>query len=185
MNKKGFILLVGVVIVIFLLFAGGDDTPKDSDRIIGDANLTAEKIKIAHVFMDGIHTFTGEINLPTPCHTLTHKVIIAESYPEQVAIVFERKSDVDVCAQIITPEPFTITFMASREATFKIVLDGEEISFEVIEAESAEDAEGGDSIVSDSEGKTDKESIIKEDGDETILDVTAEESGDNVSLETN
>ena len=138
MNKKGLIFLAGIVVVIFLLFIGGKDEPRDSDIIIDNTNLT-EKIKIAHVFADGMHTLTGEINLPTPCHTLQQEVFIAELYPEQVTIVFETNSEVDSCVQMITPEPFVVSFVASKEADFSITLNDKDIPFEVIEAQAPED----------------------------------------------
>lgn len=135
MNKKGLTLIVAIIAIIILFFTRGGEAPS---VITGDA-VSVGKIKVAHIFMDGIHTFTGEINLPTPCYTLAHKIIIAESYPEQVTAVFEMKSEVDSCVQMVMPEPFVVSFEASEEADFRITLNDKDIPFEIIEVHSPED----------------------------------------------
>ena len=138
MNKKGFVLLAAIVFIIILCLSGGDGAPEDLNGAINDTNFN-EKIKTAHVFANGMHTFTGEINLPTPCHVLTHKVIVAQSFPEKVTIAFEKRNEIGSCIQMITPEPFVVSFEASSEAIIKITLDGENLPFEVIEVEMPED----------------------------------------------
>ncbi len=135
MNKKGFILVVGIIAIIILLFTRRGEAPST----IIDDEVSIGKIKVAHIFMDGIHTFTGEINLPTPCHTLTHKIVIAESYPEQVTAVFEMKSETDTCVQMVMPEPFVVSFEASEEADFRITLNDKDVPFEVVEVQVPED----------------------------------------------
>ncbi len=138
MNKKGFILFGGIGLIIILFFVRIGGTPDNSNKIIGD-EVSIGKIRVAHVFADGMHTFTGEINLPTPCHILSHKIIIAESYPEQVTIAFDVKSEVDACVQMVTPELFVSSFEASEEADIMITINGENILFEVIEVQAPED----------------------------------------------
>ncbi len=135
MNKKGLALIAAIIAIIILFFVRGGETSKT----IIDDTVSVGKIKVAHIFMDGMHTFTGEINLPTPCHTLTHKVVIAESYPEQVTAVFEMKNETDACVQMVIPEPFVVSFEASEEADFRITLNGKDILFEVIEVQVPED----------------------------------------------
>ena len=159
MNKKGFILLGGIGVIIILLFVRAGGGQDNSNKIIND-EVSMGKIKVAHVFAGGMHTFTGEINLPTPCHILVHKIVIAESYPEQVTIAFDTKSEVDACVQMVTPEPFVASFEASEEADIRITLGGKDIPFEVIEGQLLEDeadspvGEGGeDNATSTTEGE--------------------------------
>ena len=162
MNKKGFVLVAGIIAIIVLLFTRGSET---SSVIVDDA-VSVGKIRVAHIFMDGMHTFTGEINLPTPCHALQHKVVIAESYPEQVTAVFEMKSEVDTCIQMIMPEPFVVSFEASKEADFRITLNDKNIPFEVMEVQSIVEANEEENAT------TTEEEIVTD----TIFDESIEEN---------
>ncbi|MCR4283913.1 MAG: hypothetical protein NUV64_01155 [Parcubacteria group bacterium] len=100
-----------------------------------------EKIITAkHQFKDGTHTIVGEIDMPTPCHLLDWDVIIAESFPEQVTINFNSIYESrDVCAQVVTPQRFKVTFEASENAVISATLDGKKIILNLIEALKGED----------------------------------------------
>jgi len=100
-----------------------------------------DKIIIAkHQFKDGAHTIVGEIDMPTPCHLLDWETIIAESFPEQVTINFKSVyNSADVCAQVVTPQRFKITFEASENAVISATLDGKKIILNLIEAPKDED----------------------------------------------
>lgn len=129
MNSKyvgiGLITIV-IIILLIVLIPGGkvndSDTPPLSDETEG---FVPEEIVAIHSFENGTHRLNGEVDLPTPCHTLVHEVMIAESFPEQVTINFETEVDDDiVCAQVITPAQFDITFEASEEATIRTRFNG-------------------------------------------------------------
>ncbi|MEX0934859.1 MAG: hypothetical protein WDZ70_00855 [Candidatus Paceibacterota bacterium] len=122
-NKYIGIGVVGIAIIILLiiLLSGGasdnTDTPPVSDDVEG---FVPQEIQAIHTFSAGTHTLRGEIDLPTPCHTLTHDVMIAESFPEQVTINFQTEvNDQVVCAQVITPSAFEISFEASEDASIR------------------------------------------------------------------
>ncbi|HEY4510832.1 MAG TPA: hypothetical protein VJG29_00485, partial [Candidatus Paceibacterota bacterium] len=51
----------------------GDDTSSSAGN--------AETLAVRHQFSDGLHTFEGEIVVPTPCHTLFSQVQVRESLP--------------------------------------------------------------------------------------------------------
>jgi len=130
MNKKGITLIIGLVVIVTLFFVrGADKTP----IVIEDESASIGKIKVVHTFVDGIHSFNGEINLPTPCHILQNKIEIKGSQPEQVTIAFETKSDVDTCVQMVISEPFLVSFEASKEAEVQITLNDKNVPFEIIE----------------------------------------------------
>jgi len=95
-----------------------------------------EKIITAkHQFKDGTHTIVGEIDMPTPCHLLDWDVMIAESFPEQVMIGFKSVyNSADVCAQVVTPQRFKVTFKASEKAVISATLDGKKIILNLIKA---------------------------------------------------
>ena len=159
MNSKG----VGLVVVLIALiglgiyFFGGvndfaqfdnvEEAPTD-DRSSVDTNDTVDEtvMLVAYTYVGNIHTYIGEINLPTPCHELDSEVIIAESFPEQVSINFTIASEVEMCAQVITPEPFVVSFEASKDASVAMTVNGEEMAFRVVSSDEAEEHVGGNTI---------------------------------------
>jgi len=99
---------------------------------------TEGSIKARHQFKDGVHTLVGEVLVPTPCHTLEAEVLIRESFPEQVTIVFSIVStEAELCAQVVTPAVFAESFEASEEALITATLDGEAVFLDLIQ--TAED----------------------------------------------
>ena len=85
---------------------------------------STEMLTITRAYSDGTHTITGEVMKPTPCHELTYDVMVAESYPEQVTIAFTTMSSAEMCAQVITAEPFTISLEVAEAASFVITVNG-------------------------------------------------------------
>jgi len=79
-------------------------------------------------FASGTHTLVGELALPTPCHELSWEVVVAESFPEQVTIAFSTTPGDGMCAQVLTPAPFTVTVAASADATFSALLNGDPVA---------------------------------------------------------
>lgn len=183
MNKKGFILIAGIIFIVILCLSGGDDIEQGPNSIIDNVNSVG-KIKVAHMFVDGTHMFTGEINLPTPCHTLEHKVIIAKSFPEQATIVFESESEVDSCVQMIMPEPFFVSFDASKEAVLKITFDGENVPFEIVDVEAPVPEEVTSGSMNGDDIKDDEEMSATSTGD-TLDDIEESAENENVSTENN
>lgn len=87
-------------------------------------------VSATRTFANSRHTVRGTIMTPTPCHALTHDVMIAESYPEQVTIQFSVNAPAGdmMCAQVIDEKDFTITFSASEQASIRATLNGEPIT---------------------------------------------------------
>ncbi len=158
MHKKNFLTLIVIigVVAFYFIFDGNSNISNKKEK---ETNFV-EKIKVVHMFVGDMHTFTGEINLPTPCHILSSKVFIAESYPEQITIAFDRTTEADLCAQIITPEPFTVSFEASKEAVIKMTLDGKDLSFETTELEAPKSEDTPD-ILGDKDGSSSAESVLE------------------------
>jgi len=87
---------------------------EDSEIIIPYPEIT--RIDAKHYFIDGQHTFAGEILMPTPCDLLTADTIVMESFPEQVQLEFFVINNSETCAQITTAQRFLITATASADA---------------------------------------------------------------------
>jgi hypothetical protein len=105
---------------------------------------TITRIDAKHFYIDGTHTVVGEMAMPTPCDLLNWDTRILESFPEQVIIDFEVVNHAETCAQVVTPQRFSVSFDASEEAVVRATLQGREIEVNLIpalEGESPEDFE--------------------------------------------
>lgn len=102
------------------------------------------RINAKHSFKNGKHIVAGEIEVPTPCHSLSVETLFRESDPEQVTLAFETKSDVDVCAQVISSRRFKIEFNADQNASIGATFNGEEAILNLIEAGPNEDLDNFD-----------------------------------------
>lgn len=82
-----------------------------------------DRIDGTHYFIDGVHTVVGEMVMPTPCDLLEVESIVRESMPEQIVLNFNVINTADTCAQVLTPQRYSVSATASEgasiEATFK------------------------------------------------------------------
>ena len=145
-------LLVLVILGMFAVSYFGTST---IDEVVNDADADLQTeptdtdsklstINAKHFFVDGVHTFVGEIDMPTPCDLLDHEVEVRESFPEQVHINFTVVNSAEMCAQVITPQRFMVAVDASEDATFSATLQGEPVTINLIPAgpdETPEDFE--------------------------------------------
>ena len=131
MSKKFLVLGVVVLVAIGYYFAvylssskGGNNDQLDIPKI--------EKLEIVQVFSEGVHTLTGDVMVPTPCHALSYEVkILKESYPENIRIEFTSNQMSEICAAVITPAPFEIEVTASEKATFEAIHEGVDLLVEM------------------------------------------------------
>lgn len=90
-----------------------------------------ERIDAVQFINNGLHTFVGEVNLPTPCDLLEVDAVVMESMPEQIRLNFTLvNEDIDdevACPQVITPQRFMVDIQASKEASVSAELMGRTI----------------------------------------------------------
>lgn len=102
------------------------------------------RIDAKHFYIDGVHTITGEILMPTACDLLNWDTTIAESMPEQVTVRFDVINTAETCAQVMTPQRFKVSWSASENASISATLEGRPVELNLIpaaEGESPEDFE--------------------------------------------
>ncbi len=109
------------------------DEQKPFDKYAGITLVTAK-----HFYINGIHTISGEIPMPTPCDLLEAEAFVLESSPEQIQINFSVINNADNCAQVITPQRFKVDASASESATFSAFFMKRPIELNLIEAEDGE-----------------------------------------------
>ena len=142
-------------LIIILMFLGArvlnDRDPVDDDIMMDEngevqdevdgryANI--ERVEAKHFYVDGVHTFAGEIPMPTPCDLLETDVEVREAFPEQIHINFTVINEADFCAQVITPQRFMVSAPASDEATVTASFMGRDIELNLIDPEPGETPE--------------------------------------------
>lgn len=111
-------------------------TPQEPQRQEQDARI----ITAQHAFSDGEHTIAGELDVPTPCHLLETETFFIEGDPRKVELRFTTsvvESD-EVCAQVITPARFKVTFEAPQDAAISATLDGEPVVLNLVDVPQGE-----------------------------------------------
>jgi hypothetical protein len=126
---------IGIFFVLSFLFLENKNIPLSNG---GGGTTDPYTVNIVEEsFQDSLHTLSGVVLAPTPCHQVTvSDVLIAESYPEQVQISLEVASGNDICAQVITEKPFNVTFTASKEATITFLVNSQVVRPEYISNET-------------------------------------------------
>lgn len=148
MNKRNII----IVITLFVLLVAGmfgyaywknaslNEQPMVQEPTTNEPGPYdyIEHVDAKHFFIDGTHTVVGEIPMPTPCDLLDWDTRVAESFPEQVTIAFDVINNADVCAQVITPARFSVSFDASENASIQATLEGRPVRLNLIPAAEGE-----------------------------------------------
>lgn len=93
------------------------------------------RIDAKHFFKEGTHTIAGEIMMPTPCDLLEASPVALESSLDEVTIAFRIINNTEgVCAQVVTPQRFKVSFSANEGAVIKATFKGEPVVLNLVEA---------------------------------------------------
>ncbi len=106
------------------------------EPVVPYADIT--RIDAKHYFVDGVHTFVGEIPFPTPCDLLEATSTVMESYPEQVRLDFTVINNAEMCAQVVTAQRFMVSATASEAATVTATFMGRPVELNLIPAAPGE-----------------------------------------------
>lgn len=143
----------GITLAVILLIIGGtyylssreknSEIVKSPDKEVPGTVLSEDAFRInaKHSFKNGKHIVAGEVEVPTPCHSLSVDTNFSESNPEQVTLVFSTRSDADVCAQVISSRRFKIEFNSEQNTSIRATFNGKDAIMNLIEAEQNEDLE--------------------------------------------
>jgi hypothetical protein len=152
MNQKAIVVAISLFLVIIIgMFAfaymkkqelkNQQPTPQTTIQT-GDVKFASiTRIDAKHYFINGVHTYVGEIPLPTPCDLLETSATIAESYPEQIRLEFTVINTAEVCAQVVTNQRFKIDATASEKATVSASFMGRPVELNIVEALAGEKPE--------------------------------------------
>jgi hypothetical protein len=116
------------------------DTPRSTDT--DNSLVMPDRITAKHYYLDGQHTFAGEIDMPTPCDLITVKSQVAESFPEQITLEFRLINNAENCPTVTTVQRFITTpIQASEEANIKATFDGKLVELNLVPAVAGEKPE--------------------------------------------
>ena len=147
-NQKQNILpaLLAVLVVFVFVLLGYSTVSEESrfkfkkDRVDTKENINSlpkeSALAVAHHFSGGLHTYAGAIETPTPCYKVSSKIFSQKSTPEIIEISFNTKDSGGICAQVITPQEFMVSFSAGSDAKVSARLNGSPINLSVIEVSS-------------------------------------------------
>lgn len=149
MDKRSIVLIVSVFLLIvvgmfvYAYLKRSEITPPVVDvpvaEVVPYADIT--RIDAKHFYIDGVHTFVGQIELPTPCDLLEVESVVAESYPEQLSLNFSVINNSQNCAQIVTAQRFKVDAAASADAIVRATFMGRTVELNVIPAAVGETPE--------------------------------------------
>ncbi|MDP3955715.1 MAG: hypothetical protein Q8Q18_00510 [bacterium] len=117
--------IIALMLVVFGLVAvNRGSEPLDveegstSDSLVNENTFDQTATLVTHSFVDGVHTYRGSIQAPTPCHTLTYEVEMSETTPIKATIHFtlHPPAEDEICAQVVTDVPFEIMFEAPESS---------------------------------------------------------------------
>jgi hypothetical protein len=98
---------------------------EDSTDVVSDTPASVPQAIVAqHQFVGGMHTIAGSVDLPTPCHNLLTEPFFVGEDTSTVEVRFTTSVVGDVCAQVITPARFKLTFEADENATITALWNG-------------------------------------------------------------
>jgi hypothetical protein len=113
-----------------------DTTTNTPDRY---ADIT--RVDAKHFYQAGVHTFVGEIPMPTPCDLLEADAVVVESNPEQVRIDFSVINNAESCIAQISMQRFQVTASASRDAQVTATFMNRPVTLNLIPAQPGESPE--------------------------------------------
>jgi hypothetical protein len=114
------------------------DSPLPAVVPVGDSYSHITRIDAKHFFIDGVHTFAGSIDMPTPCDILSVEATVAESYPEQIRLNFSAVNTAEVCPQVIAPQRFLVSATSSAAAVIQATFMGRPVELNLVPAEAGE-----------------------------------------------
>lgn len=81
-------------------------------------------INATHYYVDGVHTFVGQIDMPTPCDLLQAQAVVQETMPEQVQLNFTTINNDPGCSNVVTAQRFKVEARATKDAIISATLRG-------------------------------------------------------------
>ncbi|MCF7815506.1 MAG: hypothetical protein K9M10_01955 [Candidatus Pacebacteria bacterium] len=95
-------------------------------------NIT--RIDAKHYYITPRHTIVGEIIMPTPCDLLNWSTRSGGVVSNQVTVDFEVINHAESCADVITPQRFSVPFDADEDALITATFNGRTVDLNLVPA---------------------------------------------------
>ncbi len=125
--KKTVITIVALIIALFALVYGYEfifNKPIIESPTIEESSTSTSVIEIKEQRKNAQYTFAGEIELPTPCHTFKTQTNKISDTSYQIQIDTIAPAGDIMCAQVITPKPYKVSFESTNDINVTIKIDG-------------------------------------------------------------
>lgn len=156
MNRNTLIttlIILALVVVGIVLFTSTSTTqtnqpqtnqPTEATTTEGTDQDDGRRITAKHQYNseDSMHIVAGEVDVPTPCHQLTTSVDgTATSSSVTINFQAQRADEGEMCAQVITPRRFKVTFEAREDVEIQATYDGNPATLNLVPVPEGENLE--------------------------------------------
>lgn len=146
-NKKGWIIGIVVVLLalaVYWLMSPSTPAANDTAQVPATQDEYVQMVNVKHQYKDGRHVYVGEINLPTPCHTLASTYAKDANSTTAYTLIFTSSSTAEMCAQVVTSKPFKLSFAAIKDIVVSGTLNGKKLRLNLFEVPSNQDLDSFD-----------------------------------------
>lgn len=121
------IILSLCILIGFSLVAPGDIQTQDA------AAVASSSVMAVHTFEDGVHNYSGIIDLPSPCFSLTTDIQRTDN-PGEAILAFETEATATRghCIEVIDPRPFTVKFESDQDVQIQSQVNGALVPINII-----------------------------------------------------
>ncbi len=92
-----------------------------------NVSIKTNQVSITAVEKNGIVTYSGTVQLPTPCTKLNVDATASRTDPSVVSIQLTTQPTSEVCAQVVTPKQFSGELAAPKGAQIHVFYNGSQI----------------------------------------------------------
>jgi hypothetical protein len=98
-------------------------------------------VTLKHSFAEGVHTYSGFVDVLDPCNSLEGLALVTDASPEKLIleVTIHESENGTSCIQVETQKEFVIKVTASSDAQLSVVkINGEKHEWVLKDAETAE-----------------------------------------------
>lgn len=147
MNKKIWtiiIVLIFIGLISVIIFNNSktekiDNSNKEREEAINELVKKPEITLITkHQYKDGVHTYIGEFETPTPCYS--YNAEIKESGDQKVIeLTYSPEENSETCIQVVDTKTFNISYEGPADDEVIATLNGEVVNLNIFEVPDDQD----------------------------------------------
>lgn len=126
--KKTIITIISLLVVLLVFLYGYEFVFKkpiiESPTISKDTDLYVPTTELKEQYKDSVYTFVGNIQVPTPCHTIQSKVNVIADSTYQIEVITVPPVAGTICAEVITNKTYKVSFEAGKNITVTSRING-------------------------------------------------------------